>query len=667
MKISSSWVVYLTSFVLLVSVILIISVASNPQVKINLYNDNDFDFYLKMQRKNDPNILVRANNALIDIYDFNNYPSINSDLDNIWRSKNYKNNSHELYVHSLTILWDLLIAHQKTHNNNFLIKGKKIIQSWIDNNKISNPLNSRYSWSEHSTSTRTITILLFFDYYKKFYEIDELLNEEIDDYCSDALYFLSNSTNYTYKNNHGIFQDIALLFLSNHLSNNSLRNRYKNISIKRFEEQILSTISPKGIHLENSAGYNFVISNQIQTFLAFLGNNEHLSDEVLDRIRLLEENKSAFIFPDSEIVPVGDTHRNKFDYDIELESHICIHDTLAGYEIFKKDNKEYLLIRSNGILQNHMHQDEFSFVYYSHGNKIVTDPGFLDFSNSFSRQYSESFQAHNSILPTILLDNFNIHTECLFKSYAQDDNCYYSELSGEVEHSQVKREFLLKNNYLLILDSILTSNEQDWLRIFNLSDDVEKINVISDTTIELIMKDDETFYFTSYMNPLEIIKGHNSPKIGWLAEPGKQLNPSHTIIQKNSRLETKFIIGISRNNPLKFKHEKDILFIQGNSETDSLQIKNDEVIINGNSLKKTSLEKSYNIQKTNNFWYNMWLRVRDYRIQLLFLNVIALLIILIFIVIYNRIKFCKNKLLFYSITIVSSYICMIMVFVKFFK
>ncbi len=670
MKIFYQWFCYIIIFLLIFSTVIIISTTIKPQLQIEFLGYDQFDYYVKMQRRNDDNVIIRANNSLEDIYQFNDFIPISMHIDKIWDlHEKFKNNSHELYAHSLTILWDLIIAHQKTHNDLFLVKGREIILSWIKNNQRINPMKSRYAWNDHSTATRTITILLFIDYYSMFFEIDDMLTDDINKYCSDALYFLSNPLNYTYRHNHGIFQDIALLFLSKHISKKSLSNKYTQKAIKRFEKQIITTISPKGIHLENSAGYNFVIANQIHSFMSILNKDYKLTQDVIKRIHFLENNKGAFLFPNNELVPIGDTHRHKFYYDIKINSNLCLHDTLAGYGILRNKEKDYLLIRSNGILPNHSHQDGLSFVYYTNDNNIITDSGFLDYSNSMESQFSKSYQAHNTIIPECLIDNFSIQTKSLFKNYAINDNYYYSELLGEIGKYPIKREFLLSNGkYLLIIDSLFQEYPEDWIRIFNLSEYVKEVNVISDTVIELNMINGEFFFFSSYKNPLRIVKGSDSPKIGWLAEPMQHLKPSYSIIQKNTERKAKLLIGISKDDPVKFDLERSDHLILSYPDNDTLLFEVDNITINSNILQKINLEKSYNIKQNSNLFYNIWLRVRDYRIQLLFLNSVALIIILLFIFFYNRLKMKNNKLLIYTaITIIFSYSGIIIVFLRYFK
>lgn len=670
MKNLDQWFWFVIVFLLIISIVTIISTTIKPQLQINYLEYDQYDYYVKMQRRNDDNIIIRANNSLEDVYQFNDFPPLRMHIDKIWNlDKKFKNNSHELYANSLTILWDLIIAHQKTHNDLFLVKGKEIILSWIKENHRINPMKSRYSWNDHSTATRTIAILLFMDYYSMFYEVDGKLIENINRYCSDALYFLSNPLNYTYKHNHGIFQDITLLFLSKHLSNKSLSSKYIQIALKRFEKQIITTISPQGIHLENSAGYNFLIANQIQSFTSFLDKDFSLNQDVINRIRFLKNNLNAFLFPNNELVPIGDTHRHKFYYDMELDSTLCIYDTLAGYKIFKNKENEYLLIRSDGILLNHLHQDGLSFVYYASDNIIVTDCGFLDFSGSADRQFSRSVQAHNAILPKNLLDKFSIQTKCLLKSYTKNDNYYYSELLGEIEQYPVKREFLLSNEkYLLIIDSLYQEYPDDWIRIFNLSDYVKEVNVISETVIKIKMINDEIFFFSSYKNPLEVVLGSNSPKIGWLAEPMQHLKPSYAITQRNTNRKTRLLIGISKDNPIKFDYEEDNQIILNHSDIDTLLFEADDIIINGNILQKINLEKTYNIKQNNNLIYKTWLRVRDYRMQLLFLNSVALLVILLTIFIFNYLRIKSIKFWIYSIiTIILSYSSIIIIFFRYFR
>jgi len=227
---------------------------------------------------------------------------------------------------------------------------------------------------------------------------------------------------------------------------------------------------------------------------------------------------------------------------------------------------------------------------------------------------------------------------------------------------------LHSENYLLIIDSLQQEYPEDWIRIFNLSDYVKEVNVISETVIKIKMINDEIFFFSSYKNPLEVVFGSNSPKIGWLAEPMQHLKPSYSIIQRNTERKTKLLIGISKDNPVKFDYEKENQIVINYSDIDTLLFKAVDIIINGNVLNKINLQKSYNRQQNNNLFYKTWLRVRDYRMQLLFLNSVALLVILLTIFIFNYLRIKSIKFWSYSIiTIILCYSSIIIVFFRYFR
>jgi len=188
------------------------------KISLNFKDYHNYEFFLNYHRKVQKDAVLISDKTINNIfqisYDQMDFPSIETCVDSLWNNSNlYVSNSHEFYSHSLTILWHLILAHEQTKEMKYLEKGREFILSWIKSNPRFDPRLMTYAWSDHSTAKRSISILFFMDYFRAYKEIDIEFRNETENYFNYALHFLSNSNNYSFPHNHGIYQDIALFFV----------------------------------------------------------------------------------------------------------------------------------------------------------------------------------------------------------------------------------------------------------------------------------------------------------------------------------------------------------------------------------------------------------------------------------------------------------------------
>ncbi len=541
-----------------------------------------FDYHSVTQK----NSISISNDALNNIYTICNgdleFPPIKKNIKELWLNSNvYKNNSHEFYSHSLTIIWHLLLAHSNTNDSQYLEKGKEIIQSWIQNNSRFNPKSMEYAWNDHSTAKRTIVVLFFRDYINQFLSDDDNFNELLDLYLTDAVFYLKNSNNYSFPHNHGIYQDIALYFAALHMDEDKYASRYKEIAIKRFSKQIKNGFSPQGIHLENSPGYHFLTLQKSDEFITLANGDTLLSREITSIIDNAKKNIPLLLISNGNISPIGDTEIVEFEDDLYKDNPSFLADSLAGYVFLKSDNST-LQLRSTGLSATHKHHDAFSFLYSDSGNLIFTETGFLNFTLSDDRNYTISIQAHNSLLPNSQLGDYQKDYLTKITSYVNTSVIFMCTLDSESEE-RIERRFI-KNKVdgsLFIIDEIQNTHQQEWLRLFHINN-ILKLTQINENCIE-IKANNQDYYLQSYANQIEVVKGLNSPKIGWSSVNTHDLVSSAVVIERTN-LEIN-IVSLSTETPIENLNFADDCLKYNHQKEYSIEFNNSALSFDGNTAK----------------------------------------------------------------------------------
>ena len=154
--------------------------------------------------------------------------------------------TYSLFLHGLNPVFFLIYAYNRNNNNDYLDRATEIIKSWTD---YSNQENINvYAWNDHAVALR-LTNLLYYTAVLKSKNIKIPL--EIMDVIKTDTEWLNNDENYTFKHNHGVSQDIALIKGSVLLENAD----YLNHAIERLNTQLAYAFPNKYIHIENTPAY----------------------------------------------------------------------------------------------------------------------------------------------------------------------------------------------------------------------------------------------------------------------------------------------------------------------------------------------------------------------------------------------------------------------------
>jgi len=576
-------------------------------MKLELSNisEPNLEYLFSLSNKSNSIRLRDANLALEGKYSFqnssSNYTVLDEDkLSSAWNSEAYvfgeslfDSNTHAFQAHSLFILSDLIYAYTKTSNKDYLYRGIQLFNSWYENNPRFNLFPSHYSWGDHSTAHRLVNVISLFYYVENEQSNTDvtIVNETLEAFISSSLSFLSANHNYSYKNNHGIFQDVAILYALQLLKE---QEYYTVLASKRLLAQVSATYSEKNIHMENSPGYHITITNLIKFALSFkLLENEYLSklNEKISRSltigHLLVDNVG-------NVAPIGDTpypvqysdinfHRNQ---DKPQTDFTTISDTASGYSIYK-NQRFYLFVKHTSKLATHSHKDDGTFIFGFDEGLIVSEVGFLDYTSSTKNKITKGRESHNSL---ILYD---------FKNRPIDYYCFLEKMTPERNFLNIvsvcndrknmmplyKRSYLYKdsgkNQELLISQKIISSKVKKWEQPVQLEKNTGDVAILA-TDVSSVVKINEEAVLL--VNEGVVKKVIATDGIGYYAKPFDDLYPHNVLsIEGNNEVSSLYISNLINsevipiklleenleNLELRFKEKPRDFFIK---ETRNLQI-----------------------------------------------------------------------------------------------
>ncbi|MBN1968090.1 MAG: heparinase II/III family protein [Candidatus Delongbacteria bacterium] len=553
------------------------------------------------------------------------FPPIQSEVDQIWDQKSQIiSNTHELYVHSLYILWDLLMAHKHTRNDDYLRIGQEIIESWIKHNPRWDPFNTLYVWWDHSTAERSIAILHFVDYAKNFINLESEFIKLTNSYFNYAARYLANPQNYIFRHNHGIFEDIALIMISKFIAKDEIKDKYGNLAINRFENQVLGSFSEKGFHLENSPGYHLVVTRLCNYFLHLASTDYSIKNEVSDIIAQANENIPKLKMPNSQIPAIGDTNWLDDITSYPENFDFLIADSTAGYFITRSTD-QYLICRTQGIYDTHQHDDALSFIYCTDNDLIVDETGFLDYRETLQSVYSKSKQAHNCIFPNSVE---NLFTGWSFiRQFNSNPHLKFVKLECLSNVGKITRRIVMneKQNSLTIFDNVVDSSIS-FLQLFHISHTIKDVEMIDCCLLHLTTQNNRRYLIYSNID-FQLVKGQENPFMGWKAIPFDKLIPVYTI--------------------------KKILGHDDHSITHISEIKGDQNILleideNSNILKKKNIDfqkKSSFSQITKPDWGTQYFR----RVEVFTMYLIGFFISFVLILILSRVIKSRKSFILISL------------------
>jgi Heparinase II/III-like protein/Heparinase II/III N-terminus len=352
-------------------------------------------------------------------------------------------------------------------------------------------------------------------------------------------------------NNHALFQlhGLAALCVNGRLP--SCRGVEKFIE-RQLDQVLRDQFAESGMHRENSPAYHFLATDLLARVAPLF---EGSASEIVATIESAEGNKKWLVHPDRTTVLLGDStaeqRPNLFwprgrtscrgirSYEPAPDCYLIEHFPDVGYVVVRSDwaippaDASMLFVQGGFFERTHRDADDFSFEWFEHGRKILSDSGKYAYTKDAWEDYFNSTRAHNTV--EVNGSDYTRRQDLAYGDAVQrlerasDDVRIIMEVYHEMRNTWHRREIAYRPGRQLMVEDTLRSDKKrryvQWHhfdRAFKLSGDSGRFHA-SDGNMTI---DVTTFSSCTEGTTYEKIKGQTEPFIqGWTSVTDRERHP----------------------------------------------------------------------------------------------------------------------------------------------
>jgi hypothetical protein len=331
----------------------------------------------------------------------NDGPPANLSIPIDWLQDPYSSRAWRMRLNAWQFMPGILSGYDASHNPEFLRLGIDLALDWIGRSSQANGKGKgkrkkeAFAWYDMAVASRAAVL----GYLVRAGDDAGLLKSDERDVLVDSAVehggWLADSQHYRRRHNHGLFSDSGLLMLCFQLDGLPECQDWRKLARERFAENLRSTVSASGVHLEHSPSYHFLIVRLLEQRLLVDADPE--MQQLLQRMR---EAGPWLVQPDGRLPQLGDTFDDPAPaWAVEAAAKLAgarLFDDIGYYSV--KTEEAQLLVTGAHNSSTHKHQDDLSFVLSEAKRRVFVDSGFLSYDRSPERKYLSSAPAHNVFL-----------------------------------------------------------------------------------------------------------------------------------------------------------------------------------------------------------------------------------------------------------------------------
>lgn len=314
-----------------------------------------------------------------------------------WDQDPFDNHSWRAQLQTLRFLDALFLADAAGHDG-ALELALAIGLDWIAANPYGAEPAREYAWADKIVGDRAPYLAYLLRAAGARGDLDEAQARALLDSLLDHGRHLAADEHHTEGSNHGLFQDVGLVLLSDYLPFCEEAAAWRPLAIDRFTATVAEHVGADGAHLEHSPGYHHLILSTVQRLQRVAAVHTPALDDIADR---MEEAAAWFVMPDGTIPPVGDSETIPAAEPLvtaarEREGLHAFRD--AGYVVYR-DERTYLLLSAGHHSHVHKHHDDMSLILIRDGVPVLTEAGMFGYGEFRpGRQHARSAHAHNVLI-----------------------------------------------------------------------------------------------------------------------------------------------------------------------------------------------------------------------------------------------------------------------------
>lgn len=421
----------------------------------------------------------------------------------------------------------------------------KMLSLWLQESKRAQSM----AFHDETTAQRVINLVVFFEAFEGHFseedatKVKQVILEDIQRLRSEKFYAGSN--------NHGMFQDIALLVAYNYLQ---LSPGDEKLALLRLDRYFQNCFTSEGIHTENNPSYHLMVASYVRKVEEYLLRTGQTTladyESLLDQADLFAAYSLA---PDLRFPPISDTNRAQLNLSRaksvfgdgyftaavsrgevgNLPASYKFVAPKSGYAICRSGwgaDADMLMFTSAYNADYHKHSDEMSVYLYANGHELLCEagPNGYQYDDPLTK-YAFSTHAHNSMavdgegLPRI---DGKAHLTSM-KDVSTGDDCL--EVIGSTRRYEgvswsrkVSAASDLSDGIVQIEDTVISEQEHEYTFSWHLG--VGVAAVVRGNFVELFDENNdeklgELSFQTREVTAVSVFKGQRHPEVRGFAFP----------------------------------------------------------------------------------------------------------------------------------------------------
>lgn len=332
--------------------------------------------------------------------------------------------SFRFQLHYWTTVNQLTRAYRQTGRLDYLAYAERVVLSWTKQHSVIHA--DRTAYDGHGTAVRIFHLLSFWDAYRQSeLHCDPGLTARVLTVIYDHAVLLASPAFYRVRHNHGLFQDMALLAIAETFPEFDKSEDWARIARARLDDQLETSLSEDGTHLEHSPGYHVYVYHTLARFKEWARLNGILLPRRFESIRHMPAQLAYLVKPNRTLPIFGDTsgHIRPFDMVPFTGDFPGLAYALSGgmegsqpTELVKRLGTQYAMMREywahpkrafsdatqimmtagyNGYA--HKHADDLSLEIYGLGRDFIVETGRYGYTDRTERDQALRVAAHNTV------------------------------------------------------------------------------------------------------------------------------------------------------------------------------------------------------------------------------------------------------------------------------